>query len=79
MLAQLPSFFELDLDLMRAGGALAIREKALGPEHPDPATCLENYSAAWDFFVNLFKSINVQRVYDLTSCDEGRSAERPER
>ena len=24
--------------------ALAIREKALGPEHPDVATCLENYA-----------------------------------
>ena len=25
--------------------ALAIREKALGPEHPDVATSLENYAA----------------------------------
>jgi tetratricopeptide (TPR) repeat protein len=24
--------------------ALAIREKARGPEHPDMATCLENYA-----------------------------------
>jgi Tetratricopeptide repeat len=25
--------------------ALAIREKALGPEHPNVATCLENYAS----------------------------------
>ena len=28
--------------------ALAICEKALGPEHPDVATCLENYAPCYE-------------------------------
>ena len=38
-------YFRQDTDAFGDERSLAIQEKALGPEHPDVATSLENYAA----------------------------------